>query len=505
MNTALIGSETINLLSQITGQKLSEQELKPPLIFLAALVTVLLGVIHADGKATDTEVRRLLTTLNQFVPPDSDVRRLAHLMIKGVRENKLYTKSNELQTLTAPLSEPESLLLISFGYEMSAVDGEIDACEKKYLQIIGSCLGIDSRYLSVLEASFNSQGIVEPKALDEVYSLLEPNQFQSLDALFVNAAKSIVENLPAKEKPQTAQAFESCSLELQQSATKLKELIKPCFDELHHAEDVYNSKTRISELSKEEICEQIGELSGRDFRIISLGKKYKLQATKQVNKSWEERIKQLRQKWFIDANKQPKQGIGWGDKDGFIKDIRSTVGSQSIEIILMIKENLSIVYQEVEAINIELIEHYLKLLDQQTKTELSHQINLNFSEIKTKFCNPTEHPPSNGKNFMVAVSSPLGALVNKGWGDIYWEEVVKFKNEVTSIIDDIVNVIFDDRVKLASEAVAKTISFYDDFLERQERYQQETPEQRQAEKAWISQKRQELEQVQKNIEAILPS
>jgi hypothetical protein len=28
---------------------------------------------------------------------------------------------------------------------------------------------------------------------------------------------------------------------------------------------------------------------------------------------------------------------------------------------------------------------------------------------------------------MVAVSSPLGALVNKGWGDIYWEEVVKFK------------------------------------------------------------------------------
>jgi uncharacterized tellurite resistance protein B-like protein len=505
MNTALIGSETINLLSKITGQKLSEQELKPPVIFMAALVTVLLGVIHADGKATDTEVRRLLTALNQFVPPDSDVRRLAHLMIKGVRENKLYTKSNELQTLMAPLSESESLLLISFGYEMSAVDGEIDACEKKYLQIIGSCLGIDSRYLSILEASFNSQGIVEPEALDEVYSLLEPNQFQSIDPLFINAAKSIVENLPAKQKPQTTQAIESYSLELQQSATKLKELIKPCFDELHYAEDVSNSKTRISEITKEEICEQIGELSGRDFRIISLGNKYKLQATKQSKKSWEERIKQLRQKWFIDANQQLKQGIGWGDKDGFIKDIRSAVSSQSIEIILMIKENLSLVYQEFEAINIELIEHYLKLLDQQTKTELSHQINLNFSGIKTKFCNPTEHPPSKVKNFMVAVSSPLDALVNKGWGDIYWEEVVKLKNEVTTILDDIVNVIFDDRVKLASEAVAKTISFYDDFLERQERYQQETPEQRESERAWITQKRQELEQLQKNIDAILPS
>jgi hypothetical protein len=230
-----------------------------------------------------------------------------------------------------------------------------------------------------------------------------------------------------------------------------------------------------------------------------------LQATKQVNKSWEERIKQLRQKWFIDDKQQPKQGIGWGDKDGFIKDIRPAVGSQSIDLILMIKENLSIVYQEFEAINLELIEHYLKLLDQQTKTDLSHQIHLKFSEIKTKFCNPTEHPPSNVKNFMVAVSSPLGALVNKGWGDIYWEEVVKFKNEVTSISDDIVNVIFDDRIKLTSEALARAISFYDDFLERQERYQQETPEQREAEKAWISQQRQELEQVQKNIEAILHS
>ncbi len=166
---------------------------------------------------------------------------------------------------------------------------------------------------------------------------------------------------------------------------------------------------------------------------------------------------------------------------------------------------MSIVYQEFEAINLELIERCLEVLDQQTQTELINHIHSIFSEVKTKLCNPTEYPPSNAKNFTVAVSSPLGTLVNKGWGDIYWEEVVKFKNEVTSITYDIVNIIFDDRIKLASEAVARAISFYDDFLERQERYQQETPEQREAEKAWISQQRQELEQLQKNIEAILHS
>jgi uncharacterized tellurite resistance protein B-like protein len=505
MDTALVSHEAADLLSRITGQKLSQKELTLPVIFIAALVIVLLGVIHADGKATDAEIRRLLTTLNRFVPPDSDVRRLAHLMIKGVRENKLYTKFNELQTLMAPFSEPERLLLVGLGYEMSATYGEIDADEKKYLQIIGSHLGINSRYLSVLEAGFNSQASFEPKALDEVYSLLEPNQFMSLDSLFFKAASSILENFYVKQKPRTVQVFQSYSLELQQSAIKLKELIQPCFDELRHAEDVYNSKARISEITKEEICEQIGELSGRDFRILRLGQQRRLQTAEQVNKSWEERIDRLRQKWFLDAKQQPKQGIGWGEKDGFIKDIRPVVVSQSIDLTLMIKENLGIVYQEFAAINLEIIERCLELLDQQTKTELISQIHSEFSDIKTRFCNPTDHPPSNVKNFTVAVSSPLGALVNKGWGDISWEEVVKFKNQVITIITDIVNVIFDDRVKLASEAVTTAISFYDDFLERQERYQQETPEQREAEKAWISQKRQELEQVQKNIEAILAS
>jgi len=503
MDTSQIGSEAVDLLSRITGHNFTQKDLTPPVIFLAALITVLLGVIHADGKATDVEIRRLLTTLNQFAFPDSDVCRLAHLMIKGVRENKLYTKCNDLQTLTALLSESERLLLISFGYEMSAVNGEIGVCEKKYLQIIGNCLGIASRYSSVLEATFSSQVIVEPEALDEVYSLLNPNKFEVLDSLFIKAANSILTNLPAKQKTQKTLVVESYSLELQQSAIKLKELIKPCFDELHHAEDVYNSKNRISKVNKEDVFEQIGELSGRDLRIINLGKHCRIKAIEEVNKSWEQRIDQLRKKWFIDAKQQPKQGIGWGEKEGFIKEIRLKASYKSIDLNTSITENFSIFYQELQAINLELIERCLEVLDEQTKNELINPIPSTFSEMKTKSCNPTEYPPSNAKNFTVAVSSPLGALVNKGWGDIYWEEVVNFKNEINSIIDDIVNVIFDDRVKLETQAVAKVISFYDDFLERQERYQQETPEQREAEKAWISQQRQELEQMQKNIEAVL--
>ncbi|MBD2183096.1 hypothetical protein H6S82_29270 [Planktothrix sp. FACHB-1355] len=66
-----------------------------------------------------------------------------------------------------------------------------------------------------------------------------------------------------------------------------------------------------------------------------------------------------------------------------------------------------------------------------------------------------------------------------------------------------VNSTFEQRVKQASENIAKTISSYENILEQQEKAYKETQQQRDADKAFIAQKRQELEQVQKNIEAIL--
>lgn len=57
-------------------------------------------------------------------------------MISGVQQHQVYNKFKELLTLTAPLSEPERLLLIGFGYEMSAADGDIDSREKKYLEAV---------------------------------------------------------------------------------------------------------------------------------------------------------------------------------------------------------------------------------------------------------------------------------------------------------------------------------------------------------------------------------
>lgn len=203
MDTSLISPQTVELVSRLTGQKLHQEDISPPVLFLAGLVTVLLGVMYADDTVSAEETQRLRTTFTELIPANNSLRQLVMLMVKGVRDRQVYNKVTVLLALTACFSEEEKLLLISFGYQMSAADGTIEERAKEYLQNIANRLGIAGRYLTVLEASFSSQEISDTAALAEVHSLLDPARFQSLDSLFVRAASHIIGHLPAKPKQQT--------------------------------------------------------------------------------------------------------------------------------------------------------------------------------------------------------------------------------------------------------------------------------------------------------------
>ena len=205
MNTQVASKEAVDLLSRITEKNLSERDVTPPVIFLASLVTVLLGVIFIDGKVAEEEKKTLLATLYRFSTPDSEVRKLTHLIIKGVKENQLYRKSADLLTLTASLTESQRLLLIGFGYEMSAADGEMDSCEKKYLEMLAKRLNINPQHLAVFEAAFTHQTNLDSAALEEVRFLLEPVRFQELDTVFVKAARDILAILPTLPEQKSTQ------------------------------------------------------------------------------------------------------------------------------------------------------------------------------------------------------------------------------------------------------------------------------------------------------------
>jgi hypothetical protein len=83
------------------------------------------------------------------------------------------------------------------------------------------------------------------------------------------------------------------------------------------------------------------------------------------------------------------------------------------------------------------------------------------------------------------------------------EQFDNFVNNVNNVIVENMAAGFTDWFKSTLSTTTEIIIFYNDFLEKQNRYEQETPEQREAEKDWIDQQRRKLDQVQKQINVIL--
>lgn len=271
MNTSVVNKEIVDFLSRITGQKLNKKDVTPPVIFLASLVTVLLGVIFVDVTVAEEEKKTLLTTLYRFSTSDSDVRKLSHLMIKGVKENQLYRKSNDLLTLTASLTKSQRLLLIGFGYEISAADGEMDSREKKYLEMLGKLLGIKTHHLTVFSAAFTYQENLDLAALEEVRFLLEPVRFQELDTVFVKAARDMLDILPTlPEKKLTQQPIAISYDELKKFQGHRQQLDNFCDQILKIIQDC-NESSFLPHVLIEQVEEVSQKIQSQRFRVAVVG------------------------------------------------------------------------------------------------------------------------------------------------------------------------------------------------------------------------------------------
>jgi len=287
MVTSLISSNAVAVLSRMTGRKLSKQELTPTVIFLAALLMVLPGVMLIDCTGKDEENQRWQKSINQFIFSEY-ARHLSTLISKGGQQNhvykklndlllskefsqnQVYKKTNELLTLTAPLSEPEKLLLISICYQMSGADGAIDSHEKKYLEAVAKLLRISPQHLAVLEAGFSHQEIVKPAALCEVHSLLDYTHFQSLDALLVKAAKDILAALPAPEHEGTQHHLALSYGQLKEFQMYRKQLDNHCNQVFQIFKDC-NHRDFLSQTLAEEIEKVSQKLQSRRFRVAVIG------------------------------------------------------------------------------------------------------------------------------------------------------------------------------------------------------------------------------------------
>ncbi|TAF00605.1 MAG: hypothetical protein EAZ79_02135 [Oscillatoriales cyanobacterium] len=267
---------------------------------------------------------------------------------------------------------------------------------------------------------------------------------------------------------------EPCIQEIKQSALRLKALVHVCFKDVSQAEDVWNSKPRIAKASAVDVWEQIGELSGCDVRI--------------------RRNHQVFQ----------RDSIGFFDKDNLYKELRNEVDYQSERVILILENELNWIFKELQSIDIEKVEYCIECFDFKSQARFRERLQSIGGEIVSKFTEPLKYlPESYMKTFKETLRDPVETLVHKskmGISLIDFEESCKV---IGSILDNLVLEIFEERIKLAIQTVEKAIMFYNNFLDKQARYQQETPQQRGAEKDWIEYQRQQLREVEQYIESVI--
>jgi hypothetical protein len=300
---------------------------------------------------------------------------------------------------------------------------------------------------------------------------------------------------------------EPCIQEIKQSALRLKALTHVCFKDVSEAEDVWNSKPRIAKASTVDVWEQIGELSGCDVRIRSLGKQGKYDAIVKVRKSWSDKATKLKNKWFLWDQKQQvfnKDSIGFYDRDNLYKELRNEVDYQGERVILIVENELNSIFKQLQSIDIEKVEYCIECFDFKSQSKFRERLQSIGGEIVSKFTEPLRYlPESYLKTFKETLRDPVETLVHKSKMGISLSDFEESCKVISLILDDLILAVFEERMKLGIQTVEKAIMFYNKFLEKQARYQQETAQQRAAEKDWIEYQRQQLREVEQYIESVI--
>ncbi|MCT7957652.1 hypothetical protein [Laspinema palackyanum] len=303
---------------------------------------------------------------------------------------------------------------------------------------------------------------------------------------------------------QLSESLQPCLKELQQSAARLQRLTQVGLTKLAHADDVRLSKYNILQAPKPAIWDHLGELTGASFRVRQLGQQCQTEVVTEIHDFGSKRATQLRNKWFFDDKKKEfKKGIHFFEKDALLKELRHELESLIVTLIETTQSKLTLMNQELKLIESNTLNDCINRLDKSTQKTWQEQINSTRRKLEQQFSQSRNSLPSKIINFPTLYNEALNNLAKQDMMGMNLEAFEKFCEDLFLILIDIIQTLFTDQTQVAIEAIDQRIAFYNELLTKQERYQQETPEQWQAEKAWINEQRQNIQQVRQGIEAIL--
>lgn len=275
--TSVVSQDTLNLLASLTGQPTPDQSVPRSIIFTSAVTTVLLGTILVDASVTSEEMERFRDTINRLTGGCASTKAFIQAIYQGLKTQQSYRQPQHLTLLVQPLSIPERLLLIAFGYEMAAADGAMDDREANYLDRVGQHIGVQPDWISVLKTAFCNTSVSSPEAREAVLQLLDPSRFQGLELSFIDAATYIYDHIQSKLTPSnavsTSLSVSSINTQYQGFAafqiarTQLLDII----EQTQSIISEFVEKSFLSQKSLEDLATISAELQSSEFRVAIIG------------------------------------------------------------------------------------------------------------------------------------------------------------------------------------------------------------------------------------------
>lgn len=309
--------------------------------------------------------------------------------------------------------------------------------------------------------------------------------------------------------------------ELRKTVVKLDKIIEDGLVLLQKLEEDLNKNIKYAEAKKQDFIEEIGELSGQSLRLEILIKKWitelEIPLRKQLKNSWDS--------WIASSLiSDLKSNNKWTDPGGnaliFKQEEVVKVYTKQFQVHLL-KEII-----EWGQKNKDSVDNGINILDNRILNELSNITKFKISDVNIEeifshrlpydFEFEVDKKAGYGDFFawigtLLFVGRVFGSadsILNQIKEEVINRGMENFKKTESKIFDNIygtVLITFETRLERVKEIIAQVIDSVQADLDNQDKEYQKILLYCDAEKAWISQKRQELEQVQKNIEAILPS
>jgi GTPase SAR1 family protein len=349
------------------------------------------------------------------------------------------------------------------------------------------------------------------------------------------------------------------AIALQQLGAGIKQILDTGCEELNQGKKILEGKLTISQAENPKIFEQMAEVSGREVKIRLLAEKLMEQSLEENLESWNQWVEGLEERIISQsANWTSKHSHIWSqDKlikdygNQFVTDITKEIEDWANQKLWQIvKKNMGVLDAQIND-DLEAIRQDFRVFDQRFSTSLVTQFsnlpNLgSLGGIGTDGLGIASSINSDnggaggfigglglggavvagllvftGVGMIPLIAAGLAAAASGSFGlglldvdgihfqikqkvcDLGFQKLVESSQSIFDKIQERIIAVFDERVEANSDVMSKAISLCENLLEQQQRRDQQTQKQCEAEKVLLTDKRRELEQIQNQIETIL--